>query len=75
MQRLFRACLRELDLEQLSGSLRVDMLETRSEAKRKKLAKRLKVIDAFNASKNKPEWTILNVIPSATPRPQTSCPP
>jgi len=59
--------LRELDLEQLSGSLRVDMLETRSEAKRKKLAKRLKVIDAFNASKNKPEWTILNVIPVLPP--------
>jgi DNA-directed RNA polymerase subunit beta' len=59
--------LRELDLEQLSGSLRVDMLETRSEAKRKKLAKRLKVIDAFNTSKNKPEWTILNVIPVLPP--------
>jgi DNA-directed RNA polymerase subunit beta' len=59
--------LRELDLEQLSGSLRVDMLETRSEAKRKKLAKRLKVIDAFHTSKNKPEWTILNVIPVLPP--------
>jgi DNA-directed RNA polymerase subunit beta' len=59
--------LRELDLEGLSVSLRTDMLETRSEAKRKKLAKRLKVIDAFKASKNKPEWTILSVIPVLPP--------
>jgi DNA-directed RNA polymerase subunit beta' len=62
-----QAMLRELDLEQLSGTLRIEMVETRSEAKRKKLAKRLKVIDAFKSSKNKPEWTILNVIPVLPP--------
>jgi DNA-directed RNA polymerase subunit beta' len=62
-----QAMLRELDLEQLSGTLRTEMVETRSEAKRKKLAKRLKVIDAFKSSKNKPEWTILNVIPVLPP--------
>jgi DNA-directed RNA polymerase subunit beta' len=62
-----QAMLRELDLEHLSGTLRTEMLETRSEAKRKKLAKRLKVIDAFKDSKNKPEWTILNVIPVLPP--------
>jgi DNA-directed RNA polymerase subunit beta' len=62
-----QAMLRELDLDGLSGSLRAEMLETKSDAKRKKLAKRLKVIDAFKVSKNRPEWTILNVIPVLPP--------
>ena len=59
--------LRDLDLEQLSSDLRADMVSTKSEAKRKKLAKRLKVIEAFKESKNKPEWTILNVLPVLPP--------
>ena len=59
--------LKALNLEELSVSLRSDMLSTRSEAKRKKLAKRLKVIDAFKDSKNRPEWTIMDVIPVLPP--------
>jgi len=59
--------LRELDLEELSSTLRAEMMQTRSDAKRKKLAKRLKVIDAFRESKNKPEWTIMDVIPVLPP--------
>ncbi|MBN1625279.1 MAG: DNA-directed RNA polymerase subunit beta', partial [Deltaproteobacteria bacterium] len=59
--------LKELNLEELSVSLRSEMLSTKSEAKRKKLAKRLKVIDAFKESKNRPEWTIMNVIPVLPP--------
>lgn len=59
--------LKALNLEELSVSLRSDMLSTRSEAKRKKLAKRLKVIDAFKESKNRPEWTIMDVIPVLPP--------
>jgi DNA-directed RNA polymerase subunit beta' len=62
-----QAMLRDLDLEALSANLRSEMLDTRSDAKRKKLAKRLKVIDAFRDSKNRPEWTILNVIPVLPP--------
>jgi len=62
-----QAMLRELDLEELSAALRADMLDTRSDAKRKKLAKRLKVIDAFKESKNRPEWVILNAIPVLPP--------
>ncbi|MBN1104603.1 MAG: DNA-directed RNA polymerase subunit beta' [Deltaproteobacteria bacterium] len=62
-----RGMMRELDLEQLSASLRTEMVETKSDAKRKKLAKRLKIIDAFRESKNKPEWTILTVIPVLPP--------
>lgn len=59
--------LRSLDLEEISTTLRAEMIETRSDAKRKKLAKRLKVIDAFRDSKNKPDWTILDVIPVLPP--------
>jgi DNA-directed RNA polymerase subunit beta' len=62
-----QAMLRELDLDELSAALRADMVDTRSDAKRKKLAKRLKVIDAFKESKNRPEWTILNAIPVLPP--------
>jgi DNA-directed RNA polymerase subunit beta' len=62
-----QSMLRELDLDELSPALRAEMTETRSEAKRKKIAKRLKVIDAFRESKNRPEWTIMNVIPVLPP--------
>ncbi|MEE4353645.1 MAG: DNA-directed RNA polymerase subunit beta', partial [Desulfatiglans sp.] len=62
-----QAMLRELNLEELSETLRVEMIGTRSDAKRKKIAKRLKIIDAFMESKNRPEWTILDVIPVLPP--------
>jgi len=59
--------LRKLDLEALSKTLRKEMRETGSEAKRKKLAKRLNVVEAFGESGNKPEWMILDVIPVLPP--------
>jgi len=59
--------LKKLDLEELSATLRADMISTRSEAKRRKLAKRLKIIDAFRESKNHPEWLIMDVIPVLPP--------
>ena len=62
-----QAMLKDLDLDELSGSLRAGIVETKSEAKRKKLIKRLKIIDAFRESKNRPEWTILDVIPVLPP--------
>ncbi|MFZ7111920.1 MAG: DNA-directed RNA polymerase subunit beta' [Desulfatiglandales bacterium] len=62
-----KTILQGLDLEEVSATLRAEMTETRSDAKRKKLAKRLKVIDAFKGSKNKPEWTILDVVPVLPP--------
>ena len=43
------------------------MTETASEARRKKIAKRLKVINAFRHSGNLPEWMILEVIPVIPP--------
>ena len=59
--------LRSLNLDELSETLRAEMLGTKSEAKRKKLTKRLKIIDAFIDSKNRPEWTIMDVIPVLPP--------
>ena len=43
------------------------MKEATSEAKRKKISKRLKVVDAFRESGNKPEWMMLEVIPVIPP--------
>ena len=51
----------------LAIELRVDMTQTSSVAKRKKLAKRLKVVDAFRESENRPEWMIMDVIPVLPP--------
>jgi len=62
-----QAMLKDLKLDELSETLRVEMMATRSDAKRKKLTKRLKIIDDFKNSKNRPEWTILNYIPVLPP--------
>lgn len=62
-----RDCLRSLDLDQLAEELRIEMLESTSEAKKKKTAKRLKVVEAFKNSGNKPEWMILECIPVLPP--------
>src|SRR6202035_4662472 len=51
----------------LSEQLRKDMKEATSDAKRKKLAKRLKVVDSFLESGNSPEWMMLDVIPVIPP--------
>jgi DNA-directed RNA polymerase subunit beta' len=62
-----REMLASIDVEAEGKSLRHDMREATSEAKRKKLAKRLKVLDAFRESGGKPEWMILEVIPVIPP--------
>jgi len=59
--------LKSLDLNNLSITLREEMRQTGSEAKRKKLAKRLNIVEAFRDSGNKPEWMILEVIPVLPP--------
>ncbi len=59
--------LSSLDLESLSKELREEMRTTGSEAKRKKYAKRLNVVEAFKDSGNKPEWMILETIPVLPP--------
>jgi len=62
-----REIIKGLDLDEISASLRVEVKETSSDAKKKKIAKRLKVVDAFRHSGGKPEWMILDVIPVIPP--------
>jgi DNA-directed RNA polymerase subunit beta' len=59
--------LKDIDVHQLAEQLRTEMREASSEAKRKKHAKRLKVIEAFRDSGNRPEWMMLTVIPVLPP--------
>ena len=53
-----REMLKALDLEKMAADLRQEIIESTSELKPKKLAKRLKLIEAFTQSSNKPEWMI-----------------
>ncbi len=62
-----RQMLRSIDLPSVSAELREEMKKTSSDAKKKRIAKRLKVVDAFLHSGNKPEWMILEVIPVLPP--------
>ena len=62
-----RELLKGLELEKLETSLRTEMQETESDIKHKKLAKRLKIVEAFRYSGNKPEWMILTVVPVIPP--------
>ena len=62
-----REMLKGLELEKLEATLRAEMAETDSEIKHKKLAKRLKIVEAFRHSGNKPEWMILTVVPVIPP--------
>jgi len=62
-----RELLRGTNVKELSQKLRAEMKETTSEAKKKRLAKRLKIIESFLDSGNKPEWMILEVIPVIPP--------
>jgi len=62
-----RSLLTALKLDELSEELRKEMKATASEARRKKVSKRLKVINAFRESGNKPEWMILTILPVIPP--------
>ncbi len=62
-----RALLRSLDLPHEAETLRNDLEKTGSEAKIKKYAKRLKIIEGFQKSGIKPEWMVLEVLPVLPP--------
>jgi len=63
-----RKLLEEIDLTKMDEELRGELRGTNSDTKRKKLVKRLKVIEALMKSKtNKPEWMILTVLPVIPP--------
>ena len=59
--------LEAMDIEQERVKIREELAETGSEAKRKKLVKRLKLVDSFRESGCRPEWMILDVIPVIPP--------
>jgi DNA-directed RNA polymerase subunit beta' len=59
--------LEKLDINELAVELRDEMRMATSEAKRKKLSKRLKIVEALRGSENRPEWMILDVIPVIPP--------
>ena len=59
--------LKRVDIERLAVDLRTQMRAETSQQKTLKLAKRLKVVDSFHRSTNRPEWMILDVIPVIPP--------
>src|SRR4249920_3296462 len=62
-----RELLTGMELPKLRDQLRQEIAEATTELKPKKLGKRLKVIEAFIDSKNRPEWMILTVVPVIPP--------
>jgi DNA-directed RNA polymerase subunit beta' len=62
-----KALLSELNLDKLSEALRKEIADTASEAKKKKISKRLKIVEAFRDSGQRPEWMVQAVIPVLPP--------
>ncbi|MGB5688763.1 MAG: DNA-directed RNA polymerase subunit beta' [Woeseiaceae bacterium] len=62
-----REMLMTIDLQREIVQVREDMAATRSETKIKRLSKRLKLIESFVESGNKPEWMVLTVLPVLPP--------
>ncbi len=59
--------MESLDLKKLNDDIEEQMVNTRSKQLRKKLAKRLKLVQGFTTSHTRPEWMILNVLPVIPP--------
>ena len=59
--------LSSMDLEKAREDIRTELAETTSTVKPKKLIKRLKLVESFIKSGNRPEWMILTVIPVIPP--------
>jgi DNA-directed RNA polymerase subunit beta' len=62
-----KALLRKIDVDQLSQEIREAMKTEASQQKKAKYAKRLRVVESFRKSGNKPEWMILDVLPVIPP--------
>ncbi|MDP2761675.1 MAG: DNA-directed RNA polymerase subunit beta', partial [Sideroxyarcus sp.] len=59
--------LASMDLERIAGELRTELATTTSELKSKKLMKRLKIVESFIDSGNRPEWMIMKIVPVIPP--------
>ena len=62
-----REMLQNLNLEEMSYNFRQQLAETKSETKQKSIVAKLKIVEAFIHSKNKPEWMVLEVVPVIPP--------
>ncbi len=62
-----KTMLSAVDLKKQKEESRLELAETTSEARRKKLVKKLKLVEAFLESENKPEWMVLDVVPVIPP--------
>ena len=62
-----RRLLEEVDLDTMVTEIRDELRATPSDTKRKKLVKRLKVVEALKKSGNRPEWMILTILPVIPP--------
>ena len=62
-----REILKGMNLQKIAEDLKVEIAQSKSELKPKRLAKRLKIIEAFMHSGNKPEWMILTEVPVIPP--------
>ncbi len=62
-----RELLRKVDIEALAVEIKMKVKEASSLGVKKKLTKRLRVVEAFRKSGNKPEWMIMDVIPVLPP--------
>ena len=63
----FYDILKRIDLEKLAQELWLELRTSKSKQKRKKATKRLKVVEAFRRSGNRPEWMVLTVLPVIPP--------
>ncbi|MGA2111569.1 MAG: DNA-directed RNA polymerase subunit beta' [Anaerolineales bacterium] len=63
----FLEILHNLDLDKLANSLWHEVRTTKSKQRKKKATKRLKVIEAFRRSANRPEWMVMTVLPVIPP--------
>ncbi len=59
--------LASMNLEKIAGDLRAELAETTSDLKQKKYMKRLKIVENFMESGNRPEWMIMKVVPVIPP--------
>ncbi len=62
-----RELLKRINVRELAEALRAQMLKETSQQNRKKITKRLRIVEAFINSGNKPEWMIMEVIPVLPP--------
>lgn len=64
---IIRELLADLDLAEMFYTTKQEITETKSEAKLKTLVKKLKIVEAFLNSTNRPEWMIMQVLPVLPP--------